>query len=97
MEGQGRNLIQFAFWSGLRTFELVALEWGDVDRRRGLVCIRRGHTQPGAAPEEPKTRAGARDVELLPPALAAIKDQKQRSLLHLSGWVFVNPRPASLG
>jgi integrase len=48
LEGQGRNLIQFAFWSGLRTSELVALEWGDIDRRRGVVCIRRGHTQAAA-------------------------------------------------
>jgi len=25
---QGRNLFQFAFWTGLRTSELIALEWG---------------------------------------------------------------------
>ena len=28
LEGQGRNLIQFALWSGMRTSELVALNWG---------------------------------------------------------------------
>jgi len=28
--GQKRNLFQFAFWSGLRTSELIALEWGDT-------------------------------------------------------------------
>lgn len=34
---QGKNLIQFAIWSGLRTSELIALEWGDIDFRAGLV------------------------------------------------------------
>jgi integrase len=48
--------------------------------------------QRKTTPEEPKTRAGARDVKLLPPALAAIKDQKQHSFLHPSGRVFLNPR-----
>jgi integrase len=33
---QHRNLIQFAFWTGLRTGELVALEWGDIDFVRGI-------------------------------------------------------------
>jgi integrase len=27
------NLFQFAFWSGLRTSELIALEWDDIDLR----------------------------------------------------------------
>ncbi len=26
-QGQMRNLIQFAVWTGLRTSELIALEW----------------------------------------------------------------------
>jgi integrase len=28
---QARNLFQFAFYGGLRTSELIALEWGDID------------------------------------------------------------------
>lgn len=27
--GQARNFIQFALWTGMRTSELVALDWGD--------------------------------------------------------------------
>jgi len=29
--GPMKNLIRFAFWTGLRTSELIGLEWGDVD------------------------------------------------------------------
>jgi integrase len=31
MNLQEKNLIQFAFWTGLRTSELIALRWQDVD------------------------------------------------------------------
>ena len=31
LEGQGKNLIQFAFWTGMRTSELIALNWSDID------------------------------------------------------------------
>jgi integrase len=33
LSGQGKNLIQFAFWTGLRTSELIALNWSDIDWR----------------------------------------------------------------
>ena len=90
--GQGRNLIQFAFWTGLRTSELVALEWGDIDWPRGMVRISRAHTQAAHEAETTKTRAGVRDVKLLPLALDALKTQKQHSMLHPSERVFLNPR-----
>ena len=41
MNGQGKNLIQFAFWTGLRTSELVALRWGDIDWIKGFARVRR--------------------------------------------------------
>lgn len=86
---QGKNLIQFAVWTGLRTSELIALEWGDIDWNAGIVRVRRAcvnkHTK------QPKTRAGERDVKLFPPALDALKNQKQFSFLA-GGRVFLNPR-----
>jgi len=92
LTGQGRNLIQFAFWSGLRTSELVALEWGDIDWKRGVVRIQRAQTQAAAEPETTKTRAGIREIKILSPALQALKAQKTHSYLHPSGRVFLNPR-----
>jgi integrase len=73
---QPRNLIQFAFWTGLRTSELVALEWQDIDWDRGIIQIRRGKTQHARTPETTKTRAGDREVKLLPPAIDALNAQR---------------------
>ena len=90
-EPQHRNLIQFAFWSGMRTSELAALEWGDIDWRRGIVRVSRAKTQASDEPEGTKTRRGTRDVKLLDPARAALEAQKQYS--YLAGKeVFLNPR-----
>jgi len=88
---QHRNLIQFAFWTGMRTSELAALEWGDVDWRRGHVRVSRAKTQAAEEPEGTKTRRGTRDVKLLGPALAALEAQKPFSYLAARE-IFLNPR-----
>ncbi len=70
LEGQDRNLIEFAFWTGLRTSELVALDWSDFDWIRGVVRISRVLTLGMDEPEDgAKTAAGIREVKLLGPAL----------------------------
>lgn len=87
--GQARNLFQFAFFAGLRTSELIALEWDDIDWLKGLVRVSRAvvlKQEKGT-----KTKSGSRDVLLLPPALEALKNQK--SFTYLEGQrVFYNPR-----
>src|SRR5262249_24602528 len=74
MDGQPRNMLQFAFWSGLRTSELCGLDWNDIDWIRGTVHARfvltRGLTEPE---QDTKTEAGEREVKLLPPALEALQ------------------------
>jgi integrase len=87
---QHRNLFQFAFWTGLRTSELAALEWGDIDWHRNIVRISRAMTQAATEAETPKTRRGKRDVKLLPPALDALNAQKAHSFLA-GGVIFLNP------
>jgi integrase len=91
LSGQGRNLFQFAFWTGLRTSELIAVEWGDVDWNRGIIRIERALTQDARADEITKTKAGERDVKLLPPALDALKAQKAFTFLQ-DKRIFHNPR-----
>ena len=89
-EPQHRNLFDFAFWTGLRTSELVALAWGDIDFRRGIVRVSRAKTQAGDSAEGTKTRRGTRDVKLLAPALDALERQKAYTYLA-DAEVFVNP------
>ncbi|MCG9081467.1 tyrosine-type recombinase/integrase, partial [Laribacter hongkongensis] len=88
-EGEARNLIQFAFYSGLRTNELIALEWGDVDFVGGTVRVQRGQVLKKV--DTPKTNAGVRDVMLLEPARLALVDQKKFTFMG-GARIFHNPR-----
>ena len=83
-----RNLLQFAFYSGLRTSELFGLMWGDVDWRHGVIRVQRAVVERKL--KETKTKAGTRDVILIPSALGALKDQKQYSFVG-GEFVFVRP------
>ena len=71
---QGKNLIQFAFWTGLRTSELIALEWGDIDWVRGTAYVQRASVR--GVLKYPKTSAGKRKVVLFPLALEALENQR---------------------
>jgi len=76
LSGQHKTLIQFAFWTGLRTSELIALEWGDINWEKSTLFVQRSETAFATKPEAPKTKAGTRRVKLLPPALEALRNQK---------------------
>jgi integrase len=88
-EGQIRNPFQFAFWTGLRTSELIALRWEDVDLVNGMVSVRRAKVRKKI--KVPKTRAGRRTVILLKPAADAIAAQRAHTQLAGAD-VFLNPR-----
>jgi len=90
--GQVKNLFQFAFYSGLRTSELIGLIWDDVDWVNGLVHVQRAVVCGQV--KGTKTKAGKRAVLLLPPALAALQDQKQYTFLA-GKRIFYNPRTNS--
>ena len=90
-DGQYRNLLQFAMWTGLRTSELIAVEWGDVDWLRGEIRISRGLTRAAKEAELPKTAAGIRSVKLLPMALEALTAQKVHTYIE-GGVIFHDPR-----
>lgn len=92
-DGQYRNLLQFAMWTGLRTSELIAVEWGDVDWLRGEIRISRGLTRAAKEAELPKTAAGIRSVKLLPMALEALTAQKAHTYIE-GGVIFHDPRYA---
>lgn len=85
------NLFTFAFWSGLRTSELIALNWSDIDFASGYVRVWRTMTSASkGVAETPKTKAGIRDVRLLKPALTALNAQKDHTFLA-DGPIFIFP------
>ncbi|WP_110641077.1 site-specific integrase [Salinicola sp. CPA57] len=93
MRDEVRPLFQFAIWTGLRPSEYIALEWSDIDWDRKEVRVTKSSTAAAKGEiEDTKTAAGNRVVALLPPALEALKRQKQYTLLHPSGKVFLWPK-----
>lgn len=87
MHGQVRNYYIFAMWSGLRTGELIALRWCDVDLAGGRICVRLAYSKKFFT----KTKGRrARWVKLMPPALAVLKAQ-QSLTGDVGRWVFHNP------
>lgn len=88
-DGPARNVFQFAFWSGLRTSELIGLRWKDVDFKAGLIRVRQAVVVRET--KSTKTLAGLRDVLMLPSARAALEAQKQWSALMKHGRVFTCP------
>lgn len=75
--GQGKNLIKFNFWTGMRPSEVIALNWDDIDWKRGLILVTKALTEAAIEAETPKTVAGKREVKILKPAMDALLDQKQ--------------------
>lgn len=88
--GQMRNLVQFGFWTGLRLSELFALNWGNVDWINKRIYVEGALTQVAEEIEETKTEAGERAVYLMPPALGALKAQKEHTFLQ-GDEIFQNP------
>jgi integrase len=81
---------EFATWTGLRPGEQAALQWSDVDLQRVPPVIEiRAPLDPrkSGLRRPPKTFESAGTVELIPPALAALKMQQTFGSSN-SDWVF---------
>jgi integrase len=88
LTGQYRTVIEFCFCSGLRTSELIALEWPDVDIPKSRIYVNKAIVRGKL--KETKTRAGDRIVELGHDALQIL--ELQRTLNPLPGQVFLDPK-----
>jgi len=84
------NLVTFAAWTGLRSGELYALTWGDIDWQRSTCRVSKTLTG-GELKQSTKTYASTRNVELLPAAIEALKNQKQYSFMKCDQ-VWIHPR-----
>lgn len=88
LTGQEKNLIQFAFWSGLRTSELIGLRWEDIDLENDRFYVRQAVVKGRI--KETKTSAGTRTVELNYQSREALLSQK--SYAEGSERVFHDPK-----
>ena len=71
---QELNMIQFAFWSGVRLSELISLAWEDMDWERKTIQVRRARVD--RVYKVPKTRHSVRTIELTAPAIDALHQQR---------------------
>jgi integrase len=76
-----RPLLEFAFFTGLRRGELLALKWTDVDWDGRTVRVSRSRVKAGGSrrgiEQEPKTSAGRRTVALPDAAVEALRRQQE--------------------
>jgi integrase len=83
------NLTEFWFWTGLRTSEILGLEWGNVDLASNTVLVASAYVR---RQQKDKTKtAVARTVHLNSRALAALQRQRARTQMA-GGRVFQDPR-----
>lgn len=90
--GHLHNLVKFAFYSGLRTSELMALEWSDIDLPNETISITKAKVC--GIIKGTKTNAGTRTIKLQPEALEALTSQYNFIIKHV-GPVFLNPNTNS--
>ncbi len=86
---QWKNLFMFAINTGLRSSELCALKWSDID-----FIERTAHVQSASVVgviKETKTKAGTRKVELNDEAMKSLKEQKQFTFMK-DGVIFEDPK-----
>lgn len=74
LTGQAKNLIQFAFYSGLRTSELIALRWQNIDFENNRIFVCSAYVRGQL--KDTKTKSGKREVTLQPQAKDALLNQQ---------------------
>lgn len=82
-----RSYFELACFTGLRTSELIAIQWGDIDWHRLLLRVQRAKVRGQI--KGTKT-AQVRDVELNDKALSALVTQKAETFLA-GDWIFRHP------
>ena len=70
---QSYNLIKFAFWTGLRTSELIGLRWEDIDLDRHQCYVRVAIV--GGREKTTKTASGHRTINLNEHSATALRSQ----------------------
>ena len=82
-----KNCLTILFFTGLRFGEMAALKWKNVhlDRKTAKICETLVYGEEGRT----KTKKSNRDIDLLPPVIEALIDQRERTG-RKSGYVFLD-------
>jgi integrase len=76
-----------AFFTGMRFGEMAALKWKNVDFKLGVIKVR--ETRVRGQEGIPKTKRSVRDIDMLPPVVEALRDQRKYTM-GKSEYVFLN-------
>lgn len=89
---QERALWQFAIASGLRTGELIALKWRDIDEDKGVITVKDNIVSAEVGTVQKKTKTNKRRIiPMLPAARQAI--EAMRGLPQMDApFVFTHPK-----
>jgi integrase len=71
----------FAFYTGMRPEEIIALRWSDIDFATGVARVQRVRTFRGTESNRTKTYK-ERDVDLVPQAVAALQTMKRYTFME---------------
>lgn len=86
---QDKNLARFGFETGLRSSELCALRWSNIDIKNKKIRVTQALVEKTI--KGTKTKRGTRIVDLSPLAVEALENQREYTQLQ-NGYVFHNPR-----
>lgn len=87
LEGSHKNALQFGFWTGLRTSELLGLRWENVSIEGGYAIIKEALVHGRL--KEPKTASGKRKIQLHEKAIEALMAQCHDH--KIGDFVFTDP------
>lgn len=88
-----RCLWQFAFATGLRTGELIAIKWHHIDTEKNLIHVIDNIVTAEHGTVEKDTKTGnVREVPILPAAKTALDTMRPITGKKPSNYIFMNPR-----
>lgn len=76
-EGFFKAMVTVAFFTGLRTGELISLEWGDINFIEKKISVRR--SRRSGITKKPKTKNSIRQVDMLPVVEQALREQYKQT------------------
>lgn len=86
-----RALWQFAFATGMRTGELIAIKWGHIDALKGVIRVQDNVVSAEIGTVEKDTKTGkSRDIPILPAAQSALDTMRMISRL-VGEYIFIHP------